>query len=100
MTQLCTTNSGDTDVALLNQTLSDLAGIAQQELACVALQQVHCVLCCREPGADNVQGTLEPGAERFATTAWLHFCKLGTCTVPALALYSQPSPGIITVASA
>ena len=40
----CTTNSGQTELALLNQTLSDFAGIAQRELACIALQQ-YVVFC-------------------------------------------------------
>ena len=53
MTKALHDQSGQADLALLNQTLSDFAVTAQQELACIALQQLHGILYCHELGAER-----------------------------------------------
>ena len=79
MTRALHDNSGQADLALLNQTLSDFAVTAQQELACIALQQLHGILYCHELGAERFP-TIDTKAGCILTC--MHM--LGTFTVPAL----------------
>ncbi len=77
MTRALHDNSGQADLALLNQTLSDFAVTAQQELACIALQQLHGILYCHELGAERFPTIDKEGC----ILACMHM--LGTFTVPA-----------------